>query len=89
MYSLALREVVEIRLRGSFSVRTFEVGLKRAVLGLPFYAAWNLAAYINEQQGLGAKLKAAVAAVPCLAIATAIWAAPWLVAGWVWFTLKE
>lgn len=70
-------------------MRTVEVGLKRAVFGLPFYVAWNLVAYVQEQQGLAAKARTAVAALPCIAIATALWAAPWLVVVWALLALRK
>jgi hypothetical protein len=60
------------------------VGLKRARLGLPFYAAWNFAAYIQREQGAAAKVRMALGAVPTIAIIlTVLWAAPWL-ALWRW-----
>ena len=74
---------------GRISVREFKVGLKRAVLGLPFYVIWNLVAYIQEQEGAAAKIRAALAAVPFIVISTAIWVAPWLTAGWVLLTLRK
>jgi hypothetical protein len=64
-------------------VKTFAVGLRRAVIGLPFYVTWNLLAYIKEQQGPAAKIRTAVAAVPYIVVATALWAAPWMAMGWV------
>jgi hypothetical protein len=72
-----------------FRVQTFTVGLRRAVIGLPFYAAWNLVAYIKEQRGLAAKVRTAVAAVPYIVVATALWAAPWLAVGWLLLAASE
>jgi hypothetical protein len=63
-------------------VKTFEVGLKRAVLGLPFYVTWNLVAYVNERQGLVDKAKAMLAAIVLVPLSLALWAAPWLAVLW-------
>ena len=65
------------------SVKTFAVGLRRALVGLPFYVTWNLIAYIKEQRGLAAKVKTALASLLVIIIATALWAAPGVAAGWV------
>lgn len=70
-------------------MRTFEVGLKRAVIGLPFYVTWNLVAYIREQPDAAAKFRAALAALPCIVVVTGIWSAPWLAVGWMLLALRR
>jgi hypothetical protein len=54
-------------------MKTFAVGLRRAVLGLPLYVTWNLVAHIKEQRGPAAKVLTAAGAVPFIIAATALW----------------
>ena len=64
-------------------MRIFPVGLKRALLALPLYAAWNLVVSFRREEDPAMKRVFAIGAVPVVALTTVLWLAPWLILGWM------
>jgi hypothetical protein len=63
----------------------FEISLRRAAFGWPFYVTWNLVVHTRQQRSIAAKVETALGAVLFVILTTAPWAAFWLTDGWlVW-----
>ena len=61
----------------------YEVSVRRAAFGWPFYVTWNLVIHTREQRSIPAKVETALGAVLFVILTTAPWAAFWLTAGWL------
>jgi hypothetical protein len=64
-------------------MKPFVVSTRRAVLGLPYYVAWNLVAHAKGQDDPAEKAKAVVCTIPAVTFITALWAAAWLLILWL------
>lgn len=63
---------------GTGFMKPVVVNAKRAALGWPFYATWNVVAFMKEQETLEEKATIAVCGILVLSLTTALWAAAWL-----------